>query len=594
MLERSNILIYKGFLVAQHPIVVGGIIVDLAEVLRSPSDNSHEVFNPTTHPAPNAKPGTFNFEHRGVNVYWIDASKGERHDTARVVIQREGQDDEALFVQIDMVRVYNAKPIDYEYLSKNWKGIGGRRQWAQWLADKIAEDSDQGEVLRRHLARRSLANHWKPGERCHSKDKDSIKLLAQHIQRKAQIIKAKTFDNNINQLDDAFHQYLNVLESIGDYSKGIVKERRNALEKGSENPNNVEVLCSAHWIRLDDKGNLVCPWALYLGQCLWVDVVKDKIRSKAAITVATYEDAILKSYTARQLHIPFAGEEHIIRDNDGRQIGHIVNTIDKDVIKAVQAGLKKLGSVTAQRLIKYFVLGVHDQFQQGLPGSHVLLFDGGFDALREKINGRKGGGVVRQIKNILEAGQHIYWKGDNGDVIAGLWTYSYRRGNRKASGEVRVTVGDSLAPGLVHSLPGRTPSQRRRRRLIPELRFEPPVGVVRHNEQGAVWALHRLILLEMVTRCDELAADDGIIIQTPKWEALARRARLPTNNLNKVIESWVEGESDQAPALIERQGDLFTLAHPHQPELRFIVDNGIKVIEGRRRGKKSSRSRRRR
>ena len=91
----------------------------------------------------------------------------------------------------------------------------------------------------------------------------------------------------------------------------------------------------------------------------------------------------------------------------------------------------------------------------------------------------------------------------------------------------------------------------------------------------------------MVNRSDELATSGAIVLRTPKLQELASMAGLPNQNLDSVLDSWVAGESEQAPALINRQAHQFTLAEPHALERAFIEEGGRTRLHGRKRGKRS-------
>jgi hypothetical protein len=165
-----------------------------------------------------------------------------------------------------------------------------------------------------------------------------------------------------------------------------------------------------------------------------------------------------------------------------------------------------------------------------------------------------------------------------------LWTWSERRGTKKAPGEVAFVLGDALTPGYadVMSRDGNALPARIARRLVPELRYEPPMGGARERDQGPIWTLHRLMLLEMVDHAEQLAADGGVVITRPRWLELAQHAGVSASIVDRTLDAWVTGEAESAPALVERlAADAWTLANWHGPELEFIAAGGAERAAGR-------------
>jgi len=112
------------------------------------------------------------------------------------------------------------------------------------------------------------------------------------------------------------------------------------------------------------------------------------------------------------------------------------------------------------------------------------------------------------------------------------------------------------------------------------------VAAARANDQGAAWTLHRLALIELVDRAEELHREGAIALTPARWHALAADARLPADTLARLLDSWRTGD-DAAPALLaEPEPGRFTLADSHAAERDFIADGGRKRTEGREAGRK--------
>jgi hypothetical protein len=163
------------------------------------------------------------------------------------------------------------------------------------------------------------------------------------------------------------------------------------------------------------------------------------------------------------------------------------------------------------------------------------------------------------------------------------------RGNATRLGVLRIVVCDALAPGLAVQLSQNKDSSliaRTARRLVPELRAEPPVLAVNERLHGPAWTLHRLALVELVDRAEELHAHGMIEINAARWRRLATEAKLPADKLPRLLDSWRTGDAHAPPLLVEPEPGRFTLADPHAAERDFIAEGGRRRTEGREAGRK--------
>lgn len=188
------------------------------------------------------------------------------------------------------------------------------------------------------------------------------------------------------------------------------------------------------------------------------------------------------------------------------------------------------------------------------------------------------------VKDIANAGQCIVWSTPNA-TMGGLWTWSHERGTRAAPGKVVFVLGDALAPGHAAELArtSNTDRARRARRLVPELRQPPPTRHAHESVRGALWTLHRVLLVELVDHAVELRTRGMVVIKSDRWRELGAQASVPPKLVTRTLEAWVEGDED-APPLLQRHGDEWTLAEPHAPEREFIADGGEKRMRGQVKG----------
>lgn len=275
-------------------------------------------------------------------------------------------------------------------------------------------------------------------------------------------------------------------------------------------------------------------------------------------------------------------------DRAGREVGRFdVASMEATAIERVRSGLDLFGTVAAHRLVRTLVHTVHDQWESGKDDARAVEFVGGWQALAEAIRDKDGN--HERLRAILDVGQKVIWTHPE-VTVGGLWTWTDKRGGNGWPGRVRIIVGDALAPSLAARLAsgGNTAIHATKaRRLVPELRAEPPVGSVRPNDQGAAWMLHRLALIELVDAAVSLVHYGSVAIKPERWRELAERAGLPRTALPALLASWFVGESVIAPALLsEPEPGRFTLAQPHSAELDFIAAGGRARIAGKANARK--------
>lgn len=268
--------------------------------------------------------------------------------------------------------------------------------------------------------------------------------------------------------------------------------------------------------------------------------------------------------------------------------GRVVARIDGDaaVVAMATRGLEVLGSPVGNRLIKSLVRTAWEQHERGDKNPGDVVFLGGWSGMAEHLRVRDD---PKTLQALAEAGQSVRWV-DGATKGGGWWTWSSRRGGPGRPGEVRFVLGDPLRPGyalaLEHGDVAHTVTSRTARRLVPELRHEPPVGVLNERSQGAAWVLHRLLLVELVDAAEDVYRAGGALLTPDDWRTMAKRAGLPLDRVNTLLAAWQEGESDTAPALLKQTDrNRWTLADPHDLERAFIEERGRRALDGRRTGK---------
>ena len=250
----------------------------------------------------------------------------------------------------------------------------------------------------------------------------------------------------------------------------------------------------------------------------------------------------------------------------------------------VRRGLDAFHTVLGHRILQSVVRRVGENKRAKSSDPRIVSYVGGIQGLLNEL-GIRAKNEYKQVREILHAGQQIHFK--NGRYEIGrLWEWGLRRGSRRGPGELRITAGDMLMPCFVYSIPKTGESNRIDRRLIPELRHNPPTQGVRRNDYGKVQTLAQLVMVEMVDNAAQLIGQGGLEITPERWEKLAGLAGLSIKTLTRTLSAWEEGEGEKAPPLLIQEGGRWRLAIACRQEVDFIVN---RIWKGRRRRKKIKR-----
>jgi hypothetical protein len=381
----------------------------------------------------------------------------------------------------------------------------------------------------------------------------------------------------------------NTLQATGDHGKLLAERVRKKSRDRWSSGEDLALL----WAAPDNPFG--AKWVEYLAEALWIDRVRANLERAAhrspAIVRATLVDRVIPSMTRQAVFPEF--DDGAIVDARGSTIGRIALTTGA-TLEAVRHGADALGKVPGHRLIRALVHRSHEAWNRGNHDPRRVSFEGGWTGLLDAL--RVSRKELTLVKDIAQAGQCIVWN-TNHTKNGGLWTWSERKGSKAAPGEVSFVLGDVLTPGYGKELSrvgGNGLAARIARRLVPELRFDPPMGGARERDHGGIWTLHRLMLVELVDKAEQLHADGAALITPQEWQELARKARVSPNIILRTLDGWVAGESENAPPLLDRVAtDAWTLASSHAPEREFIAAGGARRAHGRSSAQKAGKTKRR-
>jgi len=250
------------------------------------------------------------------------------------------------------------------------------------------------------------------------------------------------------------------------------------------------------------------------------------------------------------------------------------------------AGIKKMGSLSAQRLLRWEVVTGHRQALDGHPDPRKLTVEGGWSALAKAI-GARGSRARSELPGIIAVQGCAVWTWPNGRRGT-LLTWDERPPAPGRAALINLVLGDVLLPGAVVEMEGRSRTMAEARRLVPMVDLLPPMTGKRANEQGQQAALQLAVMAEFRRHARELAKQGSIKISLTRWAELARHVGLPKTMLGKVLDVWTQGGND-APAFLTRPDTRapwrFGLAQAYSTALAFLCAAGRREEGGKKGGK---------
>lgn len=327
------------------------------------------------------------------------------------------------------------------------------------------------------------------------------------------------------------------------------------------------------------------PYLRTLGRAAWFDVVQPKIKRRNAKPPALVHpvhvslvDVLTKTTKTEingQRSIAFPG----------------VPLVDVAALTAVQArGVELLRSRTAFRFLGWAVSAGHERAIDDVPDARTLHVIGGWSAIAEALGmtSKRAPDDIRAIAEALDIARVPLPTGEQRTLLM-LRDAETATGQRQSS--IKMILGPELLPDYVFEMRSAMPKGRIRteaERLVPMLRDVPVTGA--KQTYGAQEALAMLFVRELRTHARTLARNGTVEIPRHRWAELGRQARLPDATLPKVLDRW-ENDGTDAPALLIRKGDGFTLSDAHAPARAFIVDAGRNSADQADRARKGQTSR---
>lgn len=332
-------------------------------------------------------------------------------------------------------------------------------------------------------------------------------------------------------------------------------------------------------------------FALSLARCLWERMEAERAKP-AALIMPVHEAAM--SLHCRGLAI--STEQGAIVEATGQRVLSLRLPDEADAPELpvidlaalgplLAAGIQRMGSLTAQRLLRWEVVTGHRQALSGGPDARRIEVEGGWGELARRI-GERSRKAIAALPGIVAVQGCAVWTWPDG-TRGNLLQWEERPAAPGRPALVKLTLGDMLLPGAVLQLAGRSREVREARRLVPMVDQLPPMAG-RAREQGPQAALQLAVMAELRRHALELAQRGSVRIPLKRWADMATHVGLPRGMVGKVLEAWTRDGKD-APAFLTRPDARdrwrFGLAGAYEPALAFLLTAGRRAAGGAEAGR---------
>lgn len=272
------------------------------------------------------------------------------------------------------------------------------------------------------------------------------------------------------------------------------------------------------------------PWGLC--STLWQAVVRPKLdrtfmQIAPAMPLLTWQHQhdVRKAVETREVQ----GQIQSLNEA-GDVVGRFaVPVLDQSAVELLRAGIDNLPRLTVERLLRGWSRDVFDQARRDVNPYNRLVYAGGWDGLAERYNiNTKDQSLLPAIVEAL----YLY-RGGRKDIpalVADRWITTAAPGRRA---ELRLDIGEALAPGFVSRLPADV--RGRDRWLLPVLP-EPYLFGWRPKHQ-ALCDLQWDILILIRERAEALKAG-GVRINGADVQKLADRRGIDVEMVEQALHAW--------------------------------------------------------
>ena len=312
---------------------------------------------------------------------------------------------------------------------------------------------------------------------------------------------------------------------------------------------------------------------LDIARAIWCDDVsrKKKIITSGVPAITTIVKKSLMEITSPSI-ITRKDDQKIKLINNTHVIGSVqLPLVNPDIVKHVLNGIHEFKSLTAARLIFFYVERTFNQRVSGINDYRVLRFDGS-DKEIATLMGLTSNRDQTRIRDINHALNHFEFIGPEiKSRLINLAIYKSPKTGRLEGKE--ISVQSPLLPYRCFEDRGF---------LIPVIQKIPFVDGKDH--WVSQFLLHITILEEFVKQAMTLAEVGGVAITDNKWKEFSDSHEISKPILSKIKERWIRDGEDGAQFLKNLGGNTYTLGSTHKKCLDFIINGGKGRLRRRKGG----------
>ena len=358
-----------------------------------------------------------------------------------------------------------------------------------------------------------------------------------------------------------------------------------------------EVLANPH-----GRPSKPATWALrVLALVGWEHVIKPELtrerhRPKAVVRPVYASQALLMHAGSRV--VEEADGQHVLPGLHDGGVPIRIAHADARLFARIKAGIDKLGTLTAHRLVRWEITTGYQQFldreRDSESDPRVIKVSGGYSALARDHLGLKSNNDVEAVRDIIAAQDACVfdfpWANEGAGHSGRLLIREESAAARGRPAQVRLVLGTMLLPHFADLLKHQEGQRGQFVKLVPVTDLPPLVG--RPNEQGAQVSLSMMFVLWLRDHARVLHEQGGVRLRHADLQRMASDVGITDASLlTKVWDRW-HRDGDDAPAFVKAiDGDRYTLADAHSAARQSILDAGRAEADGSKWGKASAAAR---
>jgi len=457
--------------------------------------------------------------------------------------------------------------------------------------NKISYDDSVIDITSRELIKRVRILHSKLKTPCHlqtliNNKKENIETFSKESGRQPLSLKINRFASSLN-LESEFEKdgtfiwdqaLIETIKGTGEYGKQSATKVADLLKKIVKKYQKEKKVILVHWFNIHSPTQedpfYIAQALQTLVLCIYKDIIEKKVNFAAKNppgTTSNVSDAIVKILEPGKT---------TNRCEDCTQIhdrkNNLIATIDANIMEQLSSKeLSETESITAVRLLRYFIKLTHDKFTKNHDHWYDHKFPGGYKQIAKEM-GLKSKKYIPHISKLLWLFDTI--KFNLPGIRSRLINISECRPGSKYShkGGIIITTQPPLRPYHIFNDKGSF--------IIPLLKNTPLVG---HSKYHA--RLHTLqfkITNLFSNKSSDLASNKCIHILEEQWNEWFHDLGIPNgrNGLHLKIRNSITGPKGYLEAVGK---DTYTLKNEDKA-LSFFTEQGKIRIRASKAGKKSA------